>query len=148
MMAFPTIAITTSAYEHRHPELELPHAIEVAQAEEVKGIPFEDAFIVTYDWDEEKAIEEIKKTFPEVPGLMVAIADCESGLNIDAVGPTNDYGLLQIHEPSWDHVAKRLGLDYKNNPYDNLKMARHVYDNQGITAWVCYTKNYYKKHLR
>lgn len=147
ILVFPTIAIATAYDVNKNPDIELPHVIEVAEAKEV-GVPFEDAFIVTYDWSEEKAIEEIKKTFPENPGLMVAIAECESGLNIDAVGPTNDYGLMQIHEPSWDHVAEAKGWDYKNNPYHNLEMARYVYDNQGITAWVCFTKNYYKKHLR
>lgn len=71
---------------------------------------------------------------------MLRVARCESGLNQHAVSHTNDFGLMQINEASWDDVAKEMDLDYKNDIDDNLTMARHIYDVQGINAWVCYTK--------
>lgn len=91
------------------------------------------------EWSEDRIIEEIKKTFPEHPDLMVEIAKCESRLNPNAVGPTNDYGLLQIHDPSWGSVAEEKGLkDYKTDVLENLVLAKHIYETQGLSAWVCY----------
>lgn len=78
--------------------------------------------------------------------MAVRIAKCESGLKVDIQGPTSDYGVMQIHEPSWDWKAKQLGYDnYKTDVQDNLAMARYIYDNAGQTwtDWVCYTKNMY-----
>ena len=86
-----------------------------------------------------KTIEEkIVKTFPEQPELMLAIANCESGFNQDAVSHTRDFGTMQVNEKVWDPTANEMGLDYKNNEDDNLEMARHIYEVQGVTAWVCY----------
>lgn len=81
---------------------------------------------------------------------MVNVARGESGLKqwhpngklvTGRVDP-RDSGLFQINSGYWDAEAKRLGLDYKNNIEDNVKMARHIADTQGITAWV-----YYNNHL-
>ena len=82
--------------------------------------------------------EKIVKTFPEQPELMLAIANCESGFNQDAVSHTRDFGTMQVNEKVWDSTANEMGLDYKNNEDDNLEMARHIYEVQGVTAWVCY----------
>lgn len=88
----------------------------------------------------------IRKTFPENPDVMVAVAKCESGMrqfypNGEIVtSHTRDFGLMQINEKYWDAKSKELGLDYKNNLEDNLKMARLIYEAQGENAWVCYQK--------
>lgn len=81
------------------------------------------------------------ETFPEDARTALAVARCESGFDQGARGPTQDYGVYQIHQPSWDSVAKQKGLDYKRSAYDNIQMARHIYDNAGQTwqDWVCYT---------
>lgn len=80
---------------------------------------------------------------------MVEVARGESGLRQwhdngkvvrGRVTPT-DTGLYQISSTHWDKEAKRLGLDYENNIEDNVKMARHIADTQGITAWVYYNNN-------
>lgn len=80
---------------------------------------------------------------------MVEVARGESGLRQwydngkvvrGRVTPT-DTGLFQISSPHWDKEAKRLGLDYENSIEDNVKMARHIADTQGITAWVYYNQN-------
>lgn len=89
----------------------------------------------------------IRKTFPEDPELMVAIATCESGLRqFDTEGnvivsPTKDFGIFQINEKTWHNTAESLELDYKNSEEDNIEMARHIFEVQGINAWVCYTKH-------
>jgi hypothetical protein len=89
----------------------------------------------------------IWQTFPEEYEVMLAIAICESGLNQNAVSHTNDYGIFQVNQATWDSVAKEMGLDYKNSVADNLKMARYVYDVQGIDAWVCHSKNLHLAYL-
>ncbi len=56
------------------------------------------------------------------------------------VSPTNDYGFAQINRKVWHSTAVELGLDYQNSLEDNLLMAKHVYEVQGISAWVCAKK--------
>ena len=84
--------------------------------------------------------------FPEQPRTALLVANCESGLNQDARGPTRDFGLFQVHEPTWDQTAKQLGLDYKNKIVDNIEMARHIYDAAGQSwqPWVCW---WHEDHL-
>lgn len=81
---------------------------------------------------------------------MVDVARGESGLKqwhsngklVTGIVDPRDSGVFQINSGYWDDEAKRLGLDYKNNIEDNVKMARHIVDTQGITAWV-----YFNDHL-
>jgi len=101
---------------------------------------------VRVNWTEERIEQEIRSVFHEDPDIAVRIAKCESGLRIDAKGPTQDYGLMQIHAPFWDAVARELGYhNYRTEVQDNLKMARYIYDNAGKkwTDWVCYNKKMY-----
>lgn len=93
------------------------------------------------------AVRLIEETFPNDP-RMVAVLKCESNhRQFDSNGsplrsPTNDWGIAQINEKVWDAKAKEMGLDYKHSMEDNLKMARYVYDVQGIRAWMCFTNSY------
>jgi hypothetical protein len=48
-----------------------------------------------------------------------------------------DRGLFQINLGFWGEEAAALGLDV-HNIVDNVKMARHIYDTQGISAWVAW----------
>lgn len=75
--------------------------------------------------------------FPEDATRAIAVANCESGLNQDAVGPTQDYGLFQIHLPSHQQRALQLGLDVVNSIEDNIAFARLLYDEQNWNPWVC-----------
>jgi hypothetical protein len=92
--------------------------------------------------------------------IMRAIIDCESNMyqldpksgeplvnrnyRVNSEGVrylhSTDWGLFQINDKSWDKRAAELGYDYKNNAYDNILMGFVVYKEQGLTAWVCYTK--------
>ena len=68
--------------------------------------------------------------------LMVRIAECESGFNQEAVNKkSNDFGIFQINEATWDTTARSMGLDYKNDWKDNIIMAKYVLETQGISAW-------------
>lgn len=90
--------------------------------------------------DVELPIEErILQAFPDAP-VMVEVARCESGLRhyLDdggvIQGPTNDFGLFQIHKPSHEKKLKELGLDEKKLE-DNIKFARYLYDHGGLSHW-------------
>lgn len=97
----------------------------------------------------------IREHFPEAPSRAIAIATCESGLKqwkadgsvVRGIVDKDDTGLFQINNRYWKDDAIRLGLDYENNIEDNVRMARHIYDTQGVTAWVCYTKNMHLAYL-
>lgn len=86
----------------------------------------------------------IRQTFPEEPYTAIAIATCESGLRPDAHNKhnrdgTTDGGLWQINDVHNEQLD-RLGLS-KWNPEDATRYARMLYEEQGWSPWVCYTKN-------
>lgn len=86
----------------------------------------------------------IHDTFPEDPHTAMAVAKCESGLNINAYNPNNpngttDGGLWQINDVH-NPTLERLGYD-KYDPEDATKFARYLYEQNGWRDWVCYTKN-------
>ena len=113
-------------------------SVEVYEAppeEDIPSIPEP----VQEDWTQEKIIALIRDTFPEDADRAIAIAKCESGLRPDAVGPTQDGGVFQIHVPSHGERLEELGLDIWN-PIDNVKFARMLYDERGWQPWVCHTK--------
>lgn len=91
-------------------------------------------------YSEETIIRKIKETFPENPERAVAIAECESGLDANAINTKNkngstDGGLMQINS-THDKQMEVLGLD-KFNVDDNLKFARMLYEKNGFKPWVC-----------
>ena len=81
---------------------------------------------------------------------MVKVCGGESGMKqwhdngkvVRGIVDPDDTGLCQINKRYWGAEAKRLGLDFENSIEDNVKMTRHIYDTQGIKAWV-----YYNNHL-
>lgn len=91
--------------------------------------------------------ERIRTEFADIPHFP-AVIRCESqyrqyenedGTGSVLVSPTNDIGITQINKRVWGEEAKRLGFDIMQED-GNLKMARHVYERQGISAWVCASK--------
>lgn len=130
------IPVMVSAYDNEtQPVRYEAQTSEVSIEEEY---PKEIRIEVEYNWDKERIQDEVRKLFPENPERMLAILKCESNYVVDAVGPTSDFGLFQIHYPTWHSTAIELGYaDYATNPYHNLQMARYIYDVQGINAWVC-----------
>lgn len=98
--------------------------------------------------------EKIRLTFPEQPELMIAIAKAESGLGKNNYNPEwhrdrngnpvcqGSFGLFQVGCVNYIEDPTKL-----NDVDFNLKIARKVYDTQGITAWGAYTNGSYKKYL-
>jgi hypothetical protein len=63
----------------------------------------------------------------------------EDGTVLEGWITKGDLGLFQISRPHWQKEADRLGLNL-HNIVDNVKMARYIYDKQGITAWVAWNQ--------
>lgn len=72
---------------------------------------------------------------------MMAIMHAESGCNPNAISPTNDYGLMQIH----DGLA--LYGQQIFDPAFNISIAYQKYTSQGLHAWSTYTSGAYEKYL-
>lgn len=55
-------------------------------------------------------------------------------------GPTQDYGVMQIHAPSHQKRMEKMGLDI-TDIRDNISFARTLYDEAGNASdWVCAQK--------
>jgi hypothetical protein len=85
---------------------------------------------VHIEWTEERIKREIREVFPEQPELMIRVAECESQLDRYAEGPTSDFGVFQLHEPSHD----LSGVDVFD-PKENIAFARKLYDANGLQPW-------------
>lgn len=116
--------------------------IEVARAAEIK-----DETVKTAKVEEKKPFsieEEIKKAFPENPDTMLAIAKAESRLNPkahnDNSNGTIDTGIFQINS------VHGYGEQWLQDPANNIKAARAIYEKQGLKAWATY--NYAIEHNR
>lgn len=84
------------------------------------------------DWTPERIKEEIRQVFPENAETMIAIAKCESGLDRNALGPTNDHGVFQVHLPSHRERVEDIDL---TDPAENIRFARVLYDESGLKPW-------------
>ena len=73
--------------------------------------------------------------------LLSKVVWCESKWKPDNYNPrTDDYGLFQINASVWDEKAEELGLDYKNNWQDNIKLGIWIFKNSGIKNWLASKK--------
>lgn len=111
---------------------------------------------VKIEWTKERIEQEIRTVFHEAPNTAVAIFKCESGLRADiqshhtlSYGREESFGVTQIHARDWHKKAIALGFEnYRTDPGDNLKMARHIYDGRGnFKDWSCYNNGGYKAFL-
>lgn len=79
--------------------------------------------------------------------VMVAIAMAESSLRPTAThtnsNGSTDYGLFQINSSHTDV----LGMGSWSDPYVNAKMAKVIYDRQGLAAWSVYNSGAYNQYL-
>ena len=89
-----------------------------------------------------RAIAEIRRLFDDVevpaewrePLLAIAMAEC--GMRPLCIGQTTpDFGLWQINLRFWSPLFEKY--DWRD-PVGNLRMAVHVYEQQGWGAWVAW----------
>lgn len=111
--------------------LPLVFGLLVANPSHPQSVPFLEAMYQEFD--------------PNIVPKLYQIALCESSLNQwnengdPLVSPTDDYGILQING-THTIEAEKLGLDFKHSIVDNVKMAKVVYEKQGLGAWTCARK--------
>ena len=96
--------------------------------------------------DKEKTVEEkICETFKDNCKLMIAIAHAESGMNAKAINHNRngsvDCGLFQVNSIHGVSCQDLFDVD------TNLKVAKKIYDKQGLQAWSAYNNGSYKKFL-
>lgn len=68
------------------------------------------------------------------------IAECESGMNPNAVSSTNDHGLFQINAVHAGDFQAVTGVSFSSGVYDpelNTIYARHLHAQQGWGPWTC-----------
>lgn len=88
------------------------------------------------------AYELADRYFGDSPRMM-DIIKCESEFSqyrasgVPKISNTNDVGIAQIHITDWEEKAKKMNLDIFYSTEDNLKMARWIYDHEGIDQWTC-----------
>lgn len=83
----------------------------------------------------------VRKYFADIP-VMVEIARCESSFrHHTADGDVltgrvdgDDTGVMQINTRYHGAAAEALGLNL-TNVYDNMRYARHLYEEQGTQPW-------------
>ncbi len=65
------------------------------------------------------------------PYLLASIAGLESGGNADAVGPTNDLGLMQFTPGAWQDMMPGRSLDERLDPHLSIEAAaKLIVDNR------------------
>lgn len=110
-----------------------------AEVQEVKQViqPRKEVKLeVVYNWDKARIEREVLAVFHDAP-IMLRVMKCEGGYDTNAYNPTNgsgDKGLFQVSTKYHGHRVKALGLDM-NNPKDNIKYARMLYDANGLNDW-------------
>ena len=73
---------------------------------------------------------------------MLAVIKCESNykhyLSSGEVieGPTEDYGVLQIHAPTHQKKMEAMGMDIMDI-HDNISYGKMLHDELGSEPWVC-----------
>jgi hypothetical protein len=80
-----------------------------------------------------------------------AVMMAESSGNETAVSPTGDYGLMQINLAA--HYSKIPGsttdekIQWLFNPYNNISLAKQLYDGSGWSSWNGFTSGSYQQFL-
>lgn len=78
--------------------------------------------------------------------LLLAVATCESSLNVEAVNnnePNNiqSYGIFQYQKPTWEYFEKKFNVDLDYyNPEDQIKMTAIAFKNGQANHWSCFSK--------
>lgn len=94
--------------------------IQVPEEKEPIKIP------VSYDVEIQNIIIEVAEEYGIEPSLMLAIAEIESNGRPDAIGKTNDYGLMQINKVNHEWLEKELGITDWFDARQNTEAACYI----------------------
>lgn len=98
----------------------MPHQFEVGVAKKPTKIP------VSYDIEIQEIIIDVAEEYGVEPSLMLAIAEIESNGKPDAVGKTNDYGLMQINKINHKWLEEELGITDWFDARQNTEAACYI----------------------
>lgn len=81
----------------------------------------------------------IQRHFGDATPEAIRIAQCESGMDPNAVSPTDDHGLFQINIVHKDQFEAVTGAPWSSiyDPELNTFFARHLHARQGWGPWSC-----------
>ena len=86
-------------------------------------------------WGEHRqSFEEFGDEYNVDPYILAALAGKESGGRADAVGPTNDLGLMQFTPATWNEVMPGYSLDERLNPELSIQAAAKYLDK--LRTWA------------
>lgn len=86
--------------------------------------------------DPNACLVAMRQVFPQETWVTgEAIMRAESGLNPNAISPTNDHGCWQIHD--WALY----------DPLENTKVAYYKYTHYGWSPWSAYNSGAYRRFL-
>jgi len=89
-----------------------------------------------------RALHRDRLTLEQLPARWRRLAWCESRNQLHAVNNHTYYGLWQIHK-GW---YKPFGINPRTATLaQQWKIAQHVYERQGATAWSCSQKTRFGK---
>ena len=88
--------------------------------------------------DKQEVVDYITEVFGEDAEKAIAVANCESGLRVNALNDKNrngtiDHGVFQINSV---HTKSR-GSEFKTDWKANVRTAKAIYDEQTFRPWVC-----------
>lgn len=87
--------------------------------------------------------DAIVKWFPDwAEAKAIRVADCESGLNPQAVSSGGgNWGLFQLNRRTWEPTVRSMGYSWDQtlDAYINSKVALHIYKAAGnsFSPWGC-----------
>ena len=81
---------------------------------------------VSYNKEIQEIIIEVAEEYGIEPSLMLAIAEIESNGKPDAVGKTNDYGLMQINKINHEWLEEELGITDWFDARQNTEAACYI----------------------
>ncbi len=71
-------------------------------------------------------IYHLSRTYYIDFAFVMALIECESSFDIDAVSSTNDYGLMQINSINKEELLTELGITDLADPYQNIRSGLYI----------------------
>ena len=133
--AIEALAAAEEAAKHER----LAAAIEAQEAEEARRAEEARAAAAAPAAAPGTLDEIIQRHFGDAYATARRIAECESGMNPNAVSPTNDHGLFQINAVHRGQFEAVTGAPWSSvyDPELNTIYARYLYGQQGWGPWTC-----------
>jgi len=90
-------------------------------------------------WVSKEAIESaVRQEYPENPDYLLAVINCESGLDNTKIGKAGEVGLSQFKIGTWNAFNRQRGTDLDiYNPYHQVELMAWSFRNGLQNHWSC-----------